>query len=113
MSATPINLKNEDLFSLLNLVDPDSFAYREQFQHVLTANEPLVLARLAALVGSLPDWSILEAFLPDSLGGPLQKRAALASTLVAGLEMARDGALRMRQDEAFGPIHIRRGDGAG
>ena len=71
------------------------------------------LARLAALVGSLPDWSILEAFLPDSLGGPLQKRAALASTLVAGLEMARDGALRMRQDEAFGPIHIRRGDGAG
>jgi len=49
LSATPINLKNEDLFSLLNLVDPDSFAYREQFQHVLAANEPLVLARLAAL----------------------------------------------------------------
>jgi superfamily II DNA or RNA helicase len=49
LSATPINLKNEDLFSLLNLVDPDSFAYREQFEQVLKANEPLVLARLAAL----------------------------------------------------------------
>jgi SNF2 family DNA or RNA helicase len=42
LSATPINLKNEDLFSLLNLVDPKSFAYREQFQYVLAANEPLV-----------------------------------------------------------------------
>jgi len=49
LSATPINLKSEDLFSLLNLVDPESFAYREQFEHVLAANEPLVLARLAAL----------------------------------------------------------------
>ena len=49
LSATPINLKNEDLFSLLNLVDPESFAYREQFQHVLAANEPLVQARLATL----------------------------------------------------------------
>jgi len=49
LSATPINLKSEDLFSLLNLVDPDSFRFREQFQDVLAANEPLVRARLAAL----------------------------------------------------------------
>ena len=49
LSATPINLKNEDLFSLLNLIDPDNYAYREQFVHVLDANEPLVRARLAAL----------------------------------------------------------------
>jgi superfamily II DNA or RNA helicase len=52
LTATPINLKNEDLFSLLNLVDPDSFVYREQFEHVLAANEPLVLARLAALANN-------------------------------------------------------------
>ena len=49
LTATPINLKNEDLFSLLNLVDPENFVYREQFEHVLAANEPLVLARLTAL----------------------------------------------------------------
>jgi SNF2 family DNA or RNA helicase len=56
LSATPINLKNEDLFSLLNLVDPDSFVYREQFEQVLQANEPLVLARLAALAkNGLPE----------------------------------------------------------
>lgn len=49
LSATPINLKNDDLFSLLNLVDPDSFRFREQFQDVLAANEPLQRARLATL----------------------------------------------------------------
>lgn len=30
-------------------MDPDSFRYREQFQDVLAANEPLVKARLATL----------------------------------------------------------------
>ena len=68
------------------------------------------LARLAALVGSLPDWSALERFLPDRIGSPLERRAALASTLLAGLEMARGGAVRLRQEAAFGPILVRRQD---
>ena len=67
------------------------------------------LARLAALMGSLPDWSDLDAYLPESLGGALERRGALASTLLAGLELAREGALRLRQEQAFGPIHVRRG----
>jgi segregation and condensation protein A len=66
------------------------------------------LARLAILVGSLPDWASLEQFLPEGMGGPLERRAALASTLLAGLEMARSGTLRMRQEAAFGPILLRR-----
>ncbi|RLA39948.1 MAG: hypothetical protein DRR42_26590, partial [Gammaproteobacteria bacterium] len=49
LSATPINLKEEDLFHLLNLVDPDSFDVREVFPLVLMANEPLQKARTAAL----------------------------------------------------------------
>lgn len=65
------------------------------------------LARLAALVGSLPDWSTLEQFLPESAGTPLERRAALASTLLAGLEMARGGTVRLRQEAAFGPILVR------
>lgn len=64
------------------------------------------LARLGALVGRLPDWTSLERFLPDSLGSPQERRAALASTLLAGLEMAKGGALDLRQDEAFGPILV-------
>jgi segregation and condensation protein A len=70
------------------------------------------LRRLADLVGSLPDWATLERFLPDTLDGPLERRAALASTLLAGLEMARGGAVRLRQERDFGPILLRRVDPA-
>jgi segregation and condensation protein A len=70
------------------------------------------LARLDRLLGSLPDWTSLEHFLPDHLAGPAERRAALASTLVASLEMARDGALRLRQERPFGPILLGRGAGA-
>jgi len=69
------------------------------------------LQRLGALVGSLPDWTSLDQFLPESLGGVMERRAALASTLLAGLEMARGGALRLRQEQAFGPILVRRASG--
>ncbi len=68
------------------------------------------LKRLARLVGSLPDWASLDAFLPDAMAGPLERRAAMASTLIAGLEMARGGTVRLRQEEAFGPILVRRGE---
>ncbi len=67
------------------------------------------LERVGRLLGSLPDWSTLERFLPDgALGDPTERRAALASTLLAGLELARGGAVRLRQDAAFGPILMRR-----
>lgn len=49
LSATPINLRDDDLFHLLNLVDPDSFSSREVFPHVVRANEPLLRARKLAL----------------------------------------------------------------
>ncbi len=66
------------------------------------------LRRLADLVGSLPDWTTLDQFLPDNLGSPTERRAALSSTLLASLELARDGTVRLRQEEAFGPILVRR-----
>jgi segregation and condensation protein A len=68
------------------------------------------LERLARLVGSLPDWSTLEAFLPEGLGDGLPRRAALSATLVASLEMARGGAMTLRQDRDFGPIHLKAGN---
>jgi segregation and condensation protein A len=67
------------------------------------------LARLAKLVGGLPDWTTLDQFLPEALLGTREWRVAVASTLIAGLEMARDGALRLRQEAAFGPILVRGG----
>jgi segregation and condensation protein A len=69
------------------------------------------LQRLATLLGSMPDWTSLDHFLPESIASPLERRAALASTLLAGLEMARGGGVRLRQERDFGPILVRRGPG--
>jgi segregation and condensation protein A len=67
------------------------------------------LERLERLVGSLPDWSTLEAFLPEGLSDGLPHRAAVSATLVASLELARGGAVTLRQDREFGPILLRKG----
>ena len=61
------------------------------------------LTRLSATLGHMPPWTTLEAFLPASLTGQ-QHSAAIASTLIASLEMAKTGALRLRQDAPFAPI---------
>jgi segregation and condensation protein A len=68
------------------------------------------LERLGRLLGNRPDWSTLEAFLPENLGDGLPRRAALSATLVAGLEMARSGEIHLRQEQEFGPIWLRKGD---
>jgi segregation and condensation protein A len=69
------------------------------------------LRRLADLVGTLPDWTTLEQFLPDHMDSPTERRAALSSTLLASLEMARNGTVRLRQEEPFAPILVRGGGG--
>ena len=63
--------------------------------------------RLRHLLGSMPDWHDLSAFLPDDLKGSLMVRSALASTFAATLELVRQGQVELRQDEAFDPIYIR------
>jgi segregation and condensation protein A len=65
------------------------------------------LERLVGLVGRLPDWQTLSAFLPEGLRGGMLERSAVASTFAASLELARSGRLQLRQDVAFGPIWVR------
>ena len=65
--------------------------------------------RLRALLGNLPDWTDLVTFLPEELREGLTVRSAVASTLVASLEMARSGDLQIRQDRSFGPVLLRDG----
>ncbi len=68
------------------------------------------LRRLGAMMNEAPDWTELQRFLPEIVSAePLAWRAALASTLLAGLEMARGGAIDLRQEESFGPIMLRQG----
>lgn len=64
------------------------------------------LGRLLSLLGVAREWTNLVDFLPFTLAG-LPRRAAMASTLLAGLEMARDGRIRLRQDAPFGPVLVR------
>lgn len=75
-------------------------------------------ARLEKMLGNLPRsgpysvWTTLQSFLPtpEETGGetdPLYLRSSLASTLTAGLEMAKQGRLEIRQDGPFKPIYVR------
>ena len=61
LSATPINNKEEDLFNLLRLVDPDTFGLPEVFPAVLAANEPLVRARRIVMDHKSKSAAIKEA----------------------------------------------------
>lgn len=54
LSATPIHLKNNDLYELLHLADEDTFNQPRLFDDILKANGPLVAAR-ELLLESNPD----------------------------------------------------------
>ncbi len=66
------------------------------------------LQRLETLVGDLPDWMDMISLLPEDLHSGLYYRSVVSSTLVAGLELARQGKAELRQDGAWTPIEIRR-----
>jgi len=66
--------------------------------------------RLRNLIGDIPDWTILEHFLPPNLKAPMDRRSATASHFVASLELARDGLLKIRQDTHFAPIYLKTKD---
>lgn len=53
LSATPINLKNKDLFNLLRLTDPDHFRDEYDFADMIDANKPLIKARDLVLSNNL------------------------------------------------------------
>lgn len=53
LTATPIHNYNRDLFSLLRLLDPDTFGRQEDFAEILEANAPLVRARDLVLKGKV------------------------------------------------------------
>ena len=65
------------------------------------------LDRLRSVLGGSPAWATLASFLPKDLLEGLPRRAAIASTFVASLELVRDGKAEIRQDQEFGPIYFR------
>ena len=65
------------------------------------------LQRITARLGG-PDWQNLLAFLPGGLDDERARRAALAASFAASLELARQGTIELIQTQAFGPILVRR-----
>jgi segregation and condensation protein A len=69
------------------------------------------LQRLENMLGKLPEWTDLMSYLPDNLGDPFRRRSAQASTLLASLQMAKEGQLELRQSSTFGPIEVKKREG--
>ncbi|MBM3568434.1 MAG: segregation/condensation protein A [Alphaproteobacteria bacterium] len=92
--------------------------YRERLDaHAPIHMEPIArfsvedaLHRLSDLLGAdaLPDWTTLETFLPTDLASAPLYRNALATTLVASLELVRTGRIAIQQPQPFGPIYLKR-----
>jgi segregation and condensation protein A len=94
----------------LQVPENQAVALRPRAPPLWTASD--ALAHLSRLLMMLPDGSPLTAFLPcishDAPGRALRCRAAVSSTLIAGLERARDNALLLDQDEEWMPIRLTR-----
>ncbi|WP_158931639.1 hypothetical protein [Acidisphaera sp. S103] len=98
----------------LQVPDEQAVALRPRRLPLWTASD--ALGQFVRLLATLPDGGPLAAFLPpiplDAPSRALRCRAAVASTLIAGLERARDGALLLEQEAEWMPIRVsRRADG--
>ncbi len=69
--------------------------------------------RMTKMLGNLPRsgpysvWTTLHSFVPENITDKLYFRSSLASTLTAGLELAKQGKVELRQDGLFRPIYLR------
>jgi len=66
------------------------------------------LVRLRRMLPAAHDWTALRRFLPRGRIEPEQRRMAMAATLVAVLELARQGELALEQIEPFADILVRK-----
>jgi segregation and condensation protein A len=64
-------------------------------------------ARLEAVLGKIPDWIRLEAFLPETAPEGEDRRTYIASAFSAALELAKEGQAELRQEALFTPIYLR------
>ncbi len=89
----------------------ESAVYELPVFNIMTMEE--AMDRMARMLGNLPKsgvhsvWTTLQSFLPENIKDPLMLRSATASTFTAGLEMAKQGKLEIRQDGLFRPIYLR------
>jgi segregation and condensation protein A len=63
--------------------------------------------RLERMLGRIGSWSGLTRLLPAEWSYGDRRRSGVASTLLACLELARDGKVEMRQLRPFDEIYVR------
>ena len=80
-------------------------AYKPVMAAVLQIEE--ARDRLERMLGRIPDWSGLTKLLPHDWAGGSRRRSALASTLLACLELVRDGKIEIRQLSPFAEVYVK------
>ena len=64
---------------------------------------------LNRMIGEISDWTALDHYLLRYMSSPKERVTAIASAFAASLEMVREGKLEIRQEGAFEPLYLRRG----
>ena len=72
LSATPVHLRSTDLYSLLNLLDADTFNHPAAFDSILLANAPLIAIRDALIARNISQREFI-ASINQALSHPLLK----------------------------------------
>jgi segregation and condensation protein A len=82
-----------------------ALAYKPGHAPVLLIEE--ARERLERMLGRIGNWSALARLLPPEWSSGERRRSGVASTLLACLELARDGRVEMRQLRPFDEIYVR------
>ena len=67
---------------------------------------------LKRLIGDSADWVPMQTYLAEYLMTPEDRATVMASTFASSLELVRQGHVELRQNLAFGPLFVRRRQGA-
>ena len=63
---------------------------------------------LSRMLGDLGEWTSLQSFLLPYIPTPELRNSAVASSFAATLELVREGKLKIRQEEAFAPLYLKK-----
>ena len=111
MNVIKLRTYKDTLYDLLTAYATDRArrmggkAYQPMMAPVLQIEE--ARERLERMLGKISDWSGLSRLLPPDWQGGARRRTALASTLLACLELARDGKVELQQLNPFDEIYVR------
>lgn len=97
LTATPIQLNNDNLYQLLRLVSPDTFAFSDIFASLLEANKPVIAAQ-RHLWALPPDMMAARQALDRALSSPYFTKDvalhAVRTALAGSNELDEDARVR-------------------